>query len=171
MDAGFDVHAERRLGSSRYAPAADWNGKFENEWVLEYTRYAPPCCYQATSCLSKLHGHLNAHSSTTCLTDTKLSAECTRKGYLSVFTIHCSLQAASGRMFLHAREQDNPSNIRYMGLTVNKYIPDVKQAKSESWEGAIRTLLDQATGNCRPKASLHCLQQACRCACSCDQER
>ncbi len=40
VDAGFDVHADRRLGSSRHAPAADWNGKFENEWVLEYTRCA-----------------------------------------------------------------------------------------------------------------------------------
>ncbi|CAL5229178.1 g12453 [Coccomyxa viridis] len=97
VDSGFDVHADRRLGSSRHAPATDWNGKFENEWVLEYTR----------------------------------------KGFLSVFTIHCSLQAASGRMFLHAREQDNPSNMRYMGLTVSKYIPDVKQAQSESWEGTI----------------------------------
>lgn len=59
-----------------------------------------------------------------------------RKGFLSVFTIHCSLQSASGRMFLHAREHDNPSNMRYMGLTVNKYITDMKQAQSESWEGA-----------------------------------
>ena len=59
-----------------------------------------------------------------------------RKGFLSVFTIHCSLQSASGRMFLHAREHDNPSNMRYMGLTVNKYVPDVKQAQSESWTGA-----------------------------------
>ncbi len=47
-------------------------------------------------------------------------------------------------MFLHAREQDNPSNIRYMGLTVNKYIPDVKQAQSESWEGAIGIIRDEA---------------------------
>ena len=80
-----------------------------------------------------------------CLTEAELSAVCTRKGFLSVFTIHCSLQSASGRMFLHAREQDNPSNMRYMGLTVNKYITDAKQAQSEHWEGATSTTLCQAT--------------------------
>ena len=59
-----------------------------------------------------------------------------RKGYVSTFTVHCSLQTASGRMFVHAREHDNPSNMRYMGLTVGKYIPDMTKAKSESWTGA-----------------------------------
>ena len=39
MESGFTVHADRRLGTSPYSPAADWNGKFENEWVLDYTRW------------------------------------------------------------------------------------------------------------------------------------
>ena len=38
VESGFTVHADRRLGASPYSPAADWNGRFENEWVLEYTR-------------------------------------------------------------------------------------------------------------------------------------
>lgn len=38
-------------------------------------------------------------------------------------------------MFVHAREHDNPSNMRYMGLTLGKYIPDVRKARSESWQG------------------------------------
>ena len=89
----------------------------------------------------------NAHTHFTCLTIADSFAVCTRKGFLSVFTIHCSLQSASGRMFLHAREQDNPSNMRYMGLTVNKYITDAKQAQSEHWEGAT------SITPCRPQTS------------------
>lgn len=39
-------------------------------------------------------------------------------------------------MFVHAREHDNPSNMRYMGLTLGKYIPDVGMATGDTWEGA-----------------------------------
>jgi hypothetical protein len=39
-------------------------------------------------------------------------------------------------MFVHAREHDNPSNMRYMGLTLGKYIPDVGKAAGDTWEGA-----------------------------------
>ena len=53
-----------------------------------------------------------------------------------MFTIHCSLQSASGRMFVHAREHDNPSNMRYMGLTLGKYIPATGKAAGDTWEGA-----------------------------------
>ena len=53
-----------------------------------------------------------------------------------MFTIHCSLQSASGRMFVHAREHDNPSNMRYMGLTLGKYIPAAGKAGGDTWEGA-----------------------------------
>ena len=97
------------------------------------------------------------HTSTVHSSETERSSDCTRKGFLSVFTIHCSLQSASGRMFLHAREQDNPSNMRYMGLTVNKYIPDVKQAQSESWEGALSITPYEATkclAVCNPEVRL-----------------
>ena len=67
---------------------------------------------------------------------------------MSTFTVHCSLQTASGRMFVHAREHDNPSNMRYMGLTVGKYIPDMTKAQSESWTGASLLLTSHATILC-----------------------
>ena len=82
-----------------------------------------------------------------------------RKGYVSIFTVHCSLQTASGRMFVHAREHDNPSNMRYMGLTVGKYIPDMTRAKSESWTGAFPLLTSDATVLC--PASEHLADAAC----------
>ena len=51
-------------------------------------------------------------------------------------------------MFVHAREHDNPSNMRYMGLTVGKYIPDMTKAKSESWTGAFPLIIYHATTLC-----------------------
>ena len=67
VDSGFDVHADRRLGSSRHAPATDWNGKFENEWVLEYTRYAFHVHFgliiSSFAATSELQYAFNAHTS------------------------------------------------------------------------------------------------------------
>ncbi len=60
-----------------------------------------------------------------------------RQGYASAFTLHCSLQAGSGKMFVHAREADSPSNMRYMGLLVDKYVPDLSKAKGNSWAGGL----------------------------------
>ena len=39
-------------------------------------------------------------------------------------------------MFVHAREADSPTNMRYMGLLVDKYVPNPAKAKGSSWEGA-----------------------------------
>jgi hypothetical protein len=39
-------------------------------------------------------------------------------------------------MFVHAREADSPTNMRYMGLLVDKYVPDPGMAKGSSWAGA-----------------------------------
>jgi hypothetical protein len=63
-----------------------------------------------------------------------------RWGFVSVFTLHCSLQAATGKMFVHAREKDNPSNMRYMGLLVGKYVPDLEAAKLDTWTGGFLVL-------------------------------
>ena len=38
-------------------------------------------------------------------------------------------------MFVHAREADSPTNMRYMGLLVDKYVPDTGKAKGSSWAG------------------------------------
>ena len=78
---------------------------------------------------------------------------------MSTFTVHCSLQTASGRMFVHAREHDDPSNMRYMGLTVGKYIPDMTKAQSESWTGASPLLSSHATLLC--PAPQHLAGAAC----------
>jgi len=79
------------------APASDWNSKFSNEWVFEYTR----------------------------------------KGFDSVFVLHCSLAAPSGKMFVHGRERDNPKNMHNLGLQVNKYITEKSKLERESWEGVL----------------------------------
>jgi hypothetical protein len=52
-------------------------------------------------------------------------------------------------MFVHAREHDNPSNMRYMGLTLGKYIPNVGKSTSTTWAGAF---------TCRP---VHLAEQQC----------
>lgn len=59
-----------------------------------------------------------------------------RHGYANEFTLHCSLQVATGKMFVHAREKDNSGNMRYMGLLVDKYVPDLSKAQQRSWPGA-----------------------------------
>ncbi|KAK9917606.1 hypothetical protein WJX75_006379 [Coccomyxa subellipsoidea] len=99
VDHGFRVDADRTFGggASPFCPAADWHGKFTNEWVFDYRR----------------------------------------PGYASAFALHCSLQAASGKMFVHAREADSPTNMRYMGLLVDKYVPDPGMAKGSSWAGVV----------------------------------
>ena len=52
-----------------------------------------------------------------------------------MFTLHCSLQPASNKMFVHAREVDAPSNMKYMGLLVDKYVPDLARCKQSTWAG------------------------------------
>ena len=40
LEHGFRVHADRRVkGASQAAPAAEWNGKFANEWVFDFRRW------------------------------------------------------------------------------------------------------------------------------------
>ena len=38
-------------------------------------------------------------------------------------------------MFVHAREVDAPSNMKYMGLLVDKYVPDLARCKQSTWAG------------------------------------
>ena len=82
----------------------------------------------------------------------KLLLHARRPGYASVFTLHCSLQAASGKMFVHAREADSPSNMRYMGLLVDKYVPDLARCRSSAWTGetASASGLMEASHACSP---------------------
>lgn len=45
-----------------------------------------------------------------------------RKGYDSVFVLHCSLQAATGKMFVQGREKDNSTHMHNLGLQVRSDI-------------------------------------------------
>ena len=39
VEHGFRVHADRRAeGASQATPAAEWNGKYANEWVFDFRR-------------------------------------------------------------------------------------------------------------------------------------
>ena len=40
-------------------------------------------------------------------------------------------------MFVHAREADSPSNMRYMGLLVGRYMPDLARCRGSSWAGVV----------------------------------
>jgi hypothetical protein len=62
-----------------------------------------------------------------------------RAGSPSVFRLHCALQAATGRLFVHASELDEngvpkPSNIQVLGLQLLNYVDTDREDKS-SWEG------------------------------------
>ena len=72
-----------------------------------------------------------------------------RPGALSPFRLHCSLQAATGRMFIHASETGPDGtplrdNIQVLGLQLTNYT-SAEQSGAEAWEDAIqneRTLLE-----------------------------
>jgi hypothetical protein len=49
VENGFVVEAQRRHGNSPYAPAVEWNGKFANEWIFDYTRYSMCLTYTTFS--------------------------------------------------------------------------------------------------------------------------
>lgn len=80
---GFTVEgATAGLGQKRpssYTPPADWNGKFQDEWVFTYTK----------------------------------------DGKANKFVLHCSLQAASNRMYIHCSELGNLGNVHVLGLLVS----------------------------------------------------
>jgi hypothetical protein len=64
-----------------------------------------------------------------------------RAGSPSVFRLHCALQAATGRLFVHASELDEngvpkPSNIQVLGLQLLNYVDTDREDKS-SWEGIV----------------------------------
>lgn len=62
-----------------------------------------------------------------------------RPGAFNTFRLHCSLQAATGRMFVHASEtgpEGEPlrDNIQVLGLQLTNYA-DGDRCKSDTWEG------------------------------------
>lgn len=61
----------------------------------------------------------------------------TKDGKANKFTLHCSLQSQSKRMFVHASEEHNINNIQILGLQLENYVPDTSKLKSNQWSGVI----------------------------------
>uniref|UniRef100_A0A7S0Y9I7 PI31 proteasome regulator N-terminal domain-containing protein n=1 Tax=Polytomella parva TaxID=51329 RepID=A0A7S0Y9I7_9CHLO len=60
-----------------------------------------------------------------------------KESKVNCFVLHCSLQTRSGRLFIHASEENNPSNIQVLGLLVPNYVLDPSKIKENSWKGVI----------------------------------
>lgn len=99
---GFTVEeaasSSGRRQRSSYAPPAEWNGRFSDEWVFSYTK----------------------------------------DGKANKFVLHCSLQSASRRMYVHSSELGNLPNVQVLGLLVDNYVPDAKRLKSNEWAGVLQ---------------------------------
>jgi hypothetical protein len=68
----------------------------------------------------------------------------TRKGALNRFRLHCSLQAATDRLFVHASEltldgEPMADNIQVMGLQMGNYV-DLEACKESTWEGVVKNV-------------------------------
>ena len=103
--------------------ADDWNTRFTDEWVFEFTRYA-------------VNGDVHPLCSVIDITQDAIDAAWVcRRGCANTFVLHCSLQAASGKMFVHAREAGGSANAHCLGLLLSKYIPEPGPLASSSWQG------------------------------------
>ncbi len=60
-----------------------------------------------------------------------------RPGYAHTFVLHCSLAPATGKMFVHGSEAAAQRNMAYMGLIVDKYVPDLAACAGSAWEGEL----------------------------------
>ncbi|GFR44513.1 hypothetical protein Agub_g5779, partial [Astrephomene gubernaculifera] len=64
--------------------------------------------------------------------------EYTKPGKARKFTLHCSLQARSKRMYIHASEENNQGNTCVLGLQLDNYVPDTAPLRSNRWTGVLR---------------------------------
>ena len=62
-----------------------------------------------------------------------------RKGYANTFTYECGLKRSTGQAYVHVTEERNTDNTSFMGLILQKYIPDVDRLRQHDWEGNIVT--------------------------------
>lgn len=72
--------------------------------------------------------------------DNEWMFEYCRSGAAYNFRLHCALQSATRRVFIHASELTTggdpiPDNIQIMGLQLDNYVPDVSKCKGATWEG------------------------------------
>ena len=62
----------------------------------------------------------------------------TKPGKANKFVLHCSLQLQTNRMFVHASEPLNESNIQILGLALENYVPEAEKLSSGSWDGVLQ---------------------------------
>ncbi|KAG2495429.1 hypothetical protein HYH03_006376 [Edaphochlamys debaryana] len=82
--------------------------------------------------------------------------EYTTPGKANKFTLHCSLQNKSKRMYIHASEDSNPTNVCVLGLQLDNYVPNPALLKA-GWTAAAGDAGD-AAGNGGSFAVVHCLK-------------
>ena len=58
-----------------------------------------------------------------------------RKGYANVFTYECGLKRSTGQAYVHVTEDRNENNVSFMGLILQKYIPNAASLRQDTWEG------------------------------------
>ena len=104
------------------ALAGDWNARFTDEWLFEFTRCAACWSRPLRPRAYRLPGTVTS------------GAGARRAGCANAFALHCSLQAATGKVFVHAREQGNSRNVQCLGLLLRKYIPEPALARP-TWQG------------------------------------
>ncbi|GLC40295.1 hypothetical protein PLESTB_001806400 [Pleodorina starrii] len=57
----------------------------------------------------------------------------TKPGKARKFTMHCSLQARTKRMFVHSCEENNYANVCVLGLQLDNYVPHPAALRSNNW--------------------------------------
>lgn len=75
---------------------------------------------------------------------TDLSNVLCRKGYANTFTYECGLKASTGQAYVHITEERN-DNTSFMGLILQKYIPEVARLNQDNWAG---TVIEQTSNSC-----------------------
>lgn len=76
--------------------------------------------------------------------DMHLSNVWFRKGYANIFTYDCGLKASTGQAYAHVTEERN-DNTSFMGLILQKYIPEVARLNQDNWAGNV---IEQTSDTC-----------------------
>ncbi len=60
------------------------------------------------------------------------------KGLANGVVLHCSLQEATGRVYVQLREEGPSGSIHPLGLTLGRYVPDAADLKQRHWAGTMQ---------------------------------
>lgn len=67
-----------------------------------------------------------------------------------MFTYECGLQASTGQAYVHVTEDRN-DNTSFMGLILQKYIPEVARLNQDNWAGKV---FEQTSNSCCHRAAV-----------------